>query len=81
LEQAAKLEPNAPGTQLYLGISYYRLNRYVEAIKALRRAPELDEPKNHLAHYWLGASYRAEKNLASAIPSLQAAKDRAPRDL
>ena len=80
LETAASLDGSLPGVALYLGISYYRENRFSEAEATLQKAPEIGT-RNHLPHYWLGASRRALERFPEAIESFEAARGLAPKDL
>ena len=80
LEKALGLDAALPGAALYLGISYYRLNRFPEAAATLARAPEIEDDQ-HLAHYWLGAARRALGQHREAIASLEQAAELNPEDL
>ncbi len=80
LEKALTLDAALPGAALYLGISYYRANRFAEAAATLAEAPEITDDQ-HLAHYWLGAARRAIGKNRQAIASLEQAAELSPEDL
>lgn len=80
LALAARLQGSLPGARLYLGISYYRTNRFGEALDSLEQSPELanGDPS---ARYWQGATYRALGRLPKAVRFLAMARDGAPQNL
>ena len=80
LEKALTLDAALPGAALYLGISYYRTNRFSEAEATLAKAPEIAS-NQHLAYYWLGTARRALGKHRIAIESLEHAVELNPEDL
>ena len=80
LALAARLQGDLPGARLYLGISYYRANRFAEAQGALEGSPELASG-DPTARYWQGATYRALGRLPEAVRFLAMARDGAPQNL
>lgn len=80
LALAARLQGHLPGARLYLGISYYRTNRFAEALESLEQSPELTRG-DPSARYWQGATYRALGRLPEAINFLGLARDRAPQNV
>jgi len=80
LEKALALDAALPGAALYLGISYYRANRFSAAAATLAKSPEI-AGEQALAHYWLGAAQRALGQHRQAIASLARAVKSNPEDL
>ena len=80
LALAARLQGDLPGARLYLGISYYRANRFAEALASLERSLELASG-DPTARYWQGATYRALGRLPEAVKFLAMARDGAPQNL
>ena len=76
LGEALRLDPSLWGSALYLGISYYRTDRFAEAAKALKRAVAL-KPGLPDAEFWLGSALLAADQPESAIPHLLSVKDNA----
>jgi tetratricopeptide (TPR) repeat protein len=80
LKSALRLKPALKGANLFLGIAYYREDRFEEAKAALNREIRLspEEPK---ALMWLGIVEEAVNDPQSAVEVLDKAAKVAPKDL
>jgi Flp pilus assembly protein TadD len=77
LAKALQLDPSLWGSALYLGISYYRTERFKDAAAILKRSLEL-KPGVPETAFWLGCSLAANSQPESAVPYLlQAQRDNA----
>ncbi len=80
LKSALRLKPALKGANLFMGIAYYREDRFEEAKAALTREIRLspEEPK---ALMWLGIVDEAVNDPQSAVEVLDKAAKLAPKDL
>lgn len=69
-EKAAKTQPDARKAQLNLGLAYYRVERYREAITTLKRVA-IKFPKSPQTHYWLGCAYMGANDLVRALQTFE----------
>ncbi|MEM1436367.1 MAG: tetratricopeptide repeat protein [Pseudomonadota bacterium] len=73
LAQARKLDPAHAGAWLATGITLRTAGRPAEAVDALKRSLEIN-PDWGIAHYQLGESYSALKQLQPALVAYEAAR-------
>ena len=71
--KAAEVNPRSISSNLGLGVSEYRLNRFPQAIQAFEGVIKLHKD-NVNAHYWLGIVLHATGKLAEALTYLQKAE-------
>ena len=74
LEKAARLDPDNPDLQNWLGYSHRNLKQYEAAFKHYNRAIELD-PRHRAAREYLGEAYLIVGDLAGAEKQLAALDD------
>jgi Flp pilus assembly protein TadD len=74
LEKAARMDPDNPDLQNWLGYSHRNLKQYDLAFKHYNRALELD-PRHRAAREYLGEAYLIVGDLAGAEKQLAALKD------
>lgn len=67
---AQQLDPLSPAANMILGIAYFFLRQYDQAIQQLRDTIELD-PNFATTHYYLGESYLQEGRFEEAIAEMQ----------
>jgi len=68
LDKTRKLDPYYPETHLYLGIAYYNINKYENAIRHLKLANNQKSKNAELIQEFLGLSYfKTQNNQAQAI--------------
>ena len=72
LKKAVIAAPNDPFGQSTLGIVYYRMHRYDEALRCLTTAIQLDS-KNAAAHNYLGITASQKGYPEAAVDELQKA--------
>ncbi len=72
LTSLLKIEPDSLPVRYLLGINYYRLQRFPDAVIQFQNAVRLS-PDYALANYWLGMSQARAGDLATAIASFQQA--------
>lgn len=77
LLSATLIEPRYARAQMYLGVTYYRLRRHDDAIRALRRANELD-PKDPLPYMMATAIHTDLYEPAKALVAARKARDLMP---
>ena len=82
LEKALKLDPSLWGSQLFLGMGYYRTNQFLKAIPALEQSVKLN-PKlaEGEARLWLGSSFLALYRFDEALAQFRRLSEMKPRDL
>jgi tetratricopeptide (TPR) repeat protein len=72
LEEATRLDPEDPGPEFFLGISFLMTDQSAPAIESLRRTVGLgDTPYLEEAHFYLAKAYLGEGNVASATEELK----------
>ncbi len=74
LQKAIELDPDLTDPYLWLTYGYTREQRYADAIKAGKRAVEL-ESDNPLAHYFLGVAYHVQAAMEYKISGFSKALD------
>jgi len=62
LDKTRKLDPYYPETHLYLGIAYYNINNYANAIRHLNLANNQESKNKHLIQEFLGLSLFKTQN-------------------
>jgi arylsulfatase A-like enzyme/Flp pilus assembly protein TadD len=72
LKEALKTEPNSVPVHYLLGLNYYRLKQYPNAVEEFQRVLQLS-PDYELATYQLGLSLARSGNFDGAISSLKRA--------
>ncbi|HSS96537.1 MAG TPA: tetratricopeptide repeat protein, partial [Terriglobales bacterium] len=58
LREASRLDPNLGDARAYLGVSYYLLGKYPEALTELQEAVRL-RPSDYISYDWMAATYVA----------------------
>jgi tetratricopeptide (TPR) repeat protein len=76
-EKAIAANPRLWGSQLFLGIAYYRTNRFHKAVDHLKAADSL-QPKHNEIEFWLGATHLALKNYLEGLATLERVLERDP---
>jgi len=79
LQSALRLKPTLKGANLFLGIAYYREDKFSEAKIALNREVALS-PLNSKALMWLGIVDEATNDPQAAVEVLDKAAKIAPKD-
>ena len=74
LNKETKVSPNDALTYLKLGIGYYDIGKYKEAIKALKQSIQI-QPGNARAHYYMGLNYLVEGNKDAAVAQYDILKE------
>ncbi|MDP2390418.1 MAG: tetratricopeptide repeat protein, partial [Acidobacteriota bacterium] len=77
LLRATLIEPNYARAQVYLGVTYYRLRRHDDAIRALHKASRLD-PKDPLPYLMVSAIHTDLYAPSEAIVAARQARDLMP---
>jgi len=79
LQQALRLNPRLWTAELFLGIGYYRTNRFAEAALALERSSTRAEGRGRdEVDYWLGATRIALRQPLAGLRSLEKLLARQP---
>jgi tetratricopeptide (TPR) repeat protein len=78
--EALRPQPDRWASQLFLGISLYRTNRFKEALPHLQQALKLNSQQND-ARYWLGATYKALGEYPRGIDQLRLALENDPKNI
>ncbi|MEE8574513.1 MAG: tetratricopeptide repeat protein, partial [Thermodesulfobacteriota bacterium] len=79
LEKALKIYPQDISAYHYLGMSYFRLQKYSKALKYLAPYGEA-QAKDKKIHYYLGASYEGLRDLRRAYNEYNLQLRVAPRN-
>ena len=79
LAQSVRLDPGRWSSQLYLGISLYKTNRFQQALPHIERALDLN-PRDE-TRYWLGCTHHALGNYDQAIRYLRTASNTDPKNV
>lgn len=66
LRMAKQINPNHSATVRYLGLGYYKMHRYKEALEELKKTIEYN-PEDNEAMFAIGQCYNATGNKAQAI--------------
>jgi Flp pilus assembly protein TadD len=77
LLRATLIEPRYARAHVYLGVTYYRLRRHDDAVRALRKASQLD-PKDPLPYLMESAIYTDVYEPAKAMAAGRRARDLMP---
>jgi tetratricopeptide (TPR) repeat protein len=80
LEHAVRINPDAWGAQLFLGIDYYRTNQFGRGLEALRRAARV-EPNQPEVQFWIGVTYIALKRYLDGLQILAELSQTQPKHL
>ncbi len=79
LQKAVAADPNLWGAHLFLGIDYYRTNRFQEALSSLRKADALTH--NNEIDFWIGATQLALKDYLAGFRILEQLRARDPKNV
>jgi tetratricopeptide (TPR) repeat protein len=80
LERAVRLNPDAWGAQLFLGIDCYRTNQFARGLDALRRSARV-QPNQPEVQFWLGATYIALNRYLDGLEILEELSQKQPPPL
>jgi tetratricopeptide (TPR) repeat protein len=81
-QKAIALDPSLWGSNLMLGIDFFKTNQFPKAIEPLEKALKLNpELAGAEGYFWLGVTYMALQQYHKAIPELERRRDQTPHDI
>ena len=80
LEHSVRINPDAWGAQLFLGIDYYRTNQFARALEALSHSARI-EPNQPEVQFWIGVTDIALKRYLDGLQILAEVSQRQPDNL